>query len=63
MYNERDSLTSRYNTPVKMDLEVMTMKKYFPLLRSLELEPHHQMQFNIITRTSLFLGGGGEAGS
>ena len=36
----------------RVDLRVMTMKENsrFP-----EMEPHHQMQFNVITSTLLFL--------
>ena len=33
---------------------VMAMKGFFTLSRSPELEPHHQMQFSVIPKTSLF---------
>ena len=39
---------------VRVDLVVMAMKGHSTLPRSSELEPHHQMQFCIISRTPLF---------
>ena len=33
---------------VRVDLGVMAMKVYSTLSRYPELEPHHQMQFNVI---------------
>ena len=38
-----------------MDLRIMAMKRYLTFIRAPELEPHHQMQFTIIPRTTLFL--------
>ena len=40
---------------VIVDLGVMSMKGYSVLHIFLEPEPHHHMQFRVITRTSLFL--------
>ena len=40
----------------KVDLGVMAMKGYFALFRDPELEPHHLMQSNVITRLSLHRG-------
>ena len=37
-----------------MDLGVMTMKEYFTLLRTSEMKPHHQKQFNAIPKTLIF---------
>ena len=36
---------------VREDLEVMAMRRYSTLLRILEQEPHHQIQFCVISRT------------
>ena len=44
---------------VRVDLEVKAKKKYSALLRSPKLEPHHQVQFNVISKITLFLGGRG----
>ena len=41
---------------VRVDLGVMVMKEYPTLLRSPELEPHHQMWFSLIL-SSPFLWG------
>ena len=43
--------------PIKVDLGVMTMNEYSTHPRSRELEPHHQMQFNVLLRTLLVVGG------
>ena len=40
----------------RMDLVVMPMKDYSTLSRSPELEPHHQMLFNFLLKTSLLEG-------
>ena len=45
---------------VRVYLGVMVLKGYYTLLRAPELEPHHQMLFSVISRTSLFFGGGEE---
>ena len=39
---------------VRVDLGVMAMKGYSTFPRALELEPHHQMQFNVMPRTPIF---------
>ena len=39
---------------VRVDLAVIKMKKYTSLPRPPKLEPHHQMQFNVIPRTPTF---------
>ena len=36
---------------VGVDQGVMAMKGYRTFLKALELEPHHQIQFNVISRT------------
>ena len=41
---------------VRVDLGVMTVKEYSTFSKDLELEPHHQMQFSIISRTLLWEG-------
>ena len=59
-----DSAVHRFNhyttrTPpvwLRVDLGIMVMKRYFTLLKSSELEPHHQMQLNVILRALLFEG-------
>ena len=43
-------------SPVRLDLRVIIRKGYFTLCRAPELEPHHQMQFNVIFRTLSFWG-------
>ena len=44
-----------FNSPipvlVRVDLGVMTMKGYSTLLKAARIEPHHQIQFNVISRT------------
>ena len=40
--------------PVRVDLEVMAMKGHFIIPRSLELEPHLQMQFSTILKIPFF---------
>ena len=35
----------------------MAIKGYSTIPKSPELEPHHQMQFNVITRITFWLGG------
>ena len=37
---------------VRVNLEVMSMKEYFLLSRSLEAKPSHQMQFSVTPMTS-----------
>ena len=39
---------------VRVDMGLMTIKGYSTFPRSQDLEPHHQMLFNIILRTILF---------
>ena len=39
---------------VRIDLRVMAMKGYSILLRPPEMEPHNQMQFSVILRTSKY---------
>ena len=39
---------------VKVDLRVMAMKRYYTFLRSLELEPHYQVQFSAIPKRPPF---------
>ena len=41
---------------VKVNLRLMAMKEYSTLPRVLKLEPHHLIQFSVITRTPLFSG-------
>ena len=43
---------------VRVDLGVMVLRRYFTLLKSLELELHHQMQYRVIPRTLPFVGRG-----
>ena len=38
-----------------MNLGLMEMKEYITISRSPELEPHHQIQFGMISRTPLIL--------
>ena len=42
---------------VRVDLGIMSTKKYSKLHRVPELEPYYQMQFTVIPRTSLLLEG------
>ena len=42
---------------VRVDLGVMAMKEYSTLSRTLEQEPHYQMQFSVIPRTPFFFEG------
>ena len=52
-------LTHRWNlNRVRVDLGVMTMKRYSTLPRSPELEPHRQMQYSFIPRILLLVWGG-----
>ncbi len=46
----RWDLDKYYPFRVKVDLGVMTVKEYFTLLRSLELDTHNQMQFMVVLR-------------
>ena len=39
------------NPPIRMDLEVMTLKGYSTHPRSPEMQPNHHMQFRDIPRT------------
>ena len=39
---------------VRVDQGVMAMKKYFTLLRSIEVELRHQIQLYVLSRTALF---------
>ena len=36
---------------IRVDLGVMAMKRYSTFSKTSELEPHHQMQFNVICKT------------
>ena len=38
---------------VRVSLGVIAMKRYSTFPKASELEPHHQMQFSVILRTSL----------
>ena len=38
-----------------MDLGLMSMKSYFTLLRTPEVQPHHQMQFCVIPLNSRYI--------
>ena len=40
--------------PVRVDLKGIEMKGYPVLARSPELEPHYQMHFSLIRRTTIF---------
>ena len=40
---------------VRVDLDVMKIKRYSTLLITLELKSHHQMQFGVISGTYLWL--------
>ena len=40
----------------RVDLGVMTIKGFFTLLKDPGLEPHHQMQFNVIPRIPVTAG-------
>ena len=42
---------------VRVDIRVMAMKEYFTLSKDPELESDHQMQFSVISWTTLFLVG------
>ena len=42
--------------PLRVDLGIMAMKRYFTLPKSSELEPHHQVLFRVIFRISIFGG-------
>ena len=44
---------NKYYQSGAVGLVVMVMKAYSTLSRTLELEPHHQTEFNVIFRTSL----------
>ena len=56
-------LTHRWNRnryypfQVWVDLGIMAMKGYSTYLKSPKLKPHHQMQFNVISRTLIHGGG------
>ena len=39
---------------VKVDLRVMSVKRYSTLPRALELESHYQIQFSVMLRTPVF---------
>ena len=41
---------------LRVDLGVMTIKEYFTFPKSLGQEPHHQMQFSVISQI-LIVGG------
>ena len=41
---------------VRVELGIMAMKEYSPLLRAFELEPHYLVQYSVIQRTSIFVG-------
>ena len=43
-----------HHSALRMDLGVILMKRYFTLLRSLGIEPQHQMQFCVQSSTYLF---------
>ena len=47
-----------FSVQVRVDLSVMTTKKYPALRRYPEQEFHHQMYFSVIHRLPTFLGGG-----
>ena len=46
---------------VRVDMGVMTIKRYFALPRSAELEFHNQVKSTVISRALPFLGGGQSA--
>ena len=54
VYLTHRSNPNRYYNFKSVNLGVIAMKGYPTLLRSLELEPQHQMQFSVIPRTHLF---------
>ena len=45
---------NRYYHSGSVDLGVMVMKRYSILLKDSELEPHNQIQFSVIPKTSVF---------
>ena len=49
---EQFYLTQRWdpNSLVQSEIECNVMKEYSTFLKALEMKPHHQMQFSVITR-------------